>query len=114
MDLFAGNFDSFESNPSQVGANQQDGDWSDFANFDNAFEGSNGPDVQGDDPFKASPGGDNIDEIFGGVKDHAALLEAEIDPSTDAVPEKVSTPEDDASSDEDDPFPDPTAPAEAP
>lgn len=113
MDLFAGNFEAFDG-AEQEGANQQGGDWSDFANFDNAFEGANGPPPDSEDPFNAGPTNVNVDEIFGDVKDHAELLEVDVDPAADAFAAKVSSSEDgDSSSDEEDPVPEQAGTPEA-
>jgi len=100
MDLFAGNFEAFDGGKAE-GADQQGADWSDFANFDNAFEGTNGPPPEAEDPFKTGPTNGNIDEIFGDVKDHADLLE--VDPAAEAVASKIRSSEEDSSSDEEDP-----------
>lgn len=81
MDLFAGNFDAFGE---KQDAGQQGADWSDFANFDSAFD--EGP--TSDDPFKAETNGD-IDDIFGDAKDHSELLVEEPDPASDAFEAKV-------------------------
>jgi hypothetical protein len=107
MDLFAGNFDNAFDGANQEGENQQGGDWSDFANFDNAFEGSNGPPPpsESEDPFKEGPTDVNIENIFGDTKDHAELLEEDVDPATDAVAAKVGSSDDGSSSDEEDPAP---------
>jgi len=101
MDLFAGNFEAFDDGKTNED-NQQGATWSDFANFDSAFEESNGPPPQeSDDPFKAGSTTSNIDEIFGEVKDHAVLLEELDNPQ---VLRKMSSSGSHSSSDEDDPI----------
>lgn len=100
MDLFAGNFESFDDGKANED-NQQGGAWSDFANFDNAFEESNGPPPQSDDPFKTGSPSTNIDEIFGDVKGHAVLLEELENPR---VITKMSSSGSHSSSDDDDPI----------
>jgi hypothetical protein len=66
MDLFAGNFDVF----GDKNAGDQNGEWSDFANFDDAFAGSQNTDENFSVEAKT-----NLDDVFGNVKDHAMLLE---------------------------------------
>ena len=83
MDLFAGNFEAFNDGVQPPGGGPvQAGEatWSNFANFDDAFAsqdasnafnaGEEGPKVS-----RPSPENGDVDEIFGGVKDHAILLE---------------------------------------
>jgi hypothetical protein len=67
MDLFAGNFDAFGEK--DVG-DQDNGNWSDFANFDDAFAGAH---VENNNP--AGETKSNLDDVFAEVKDHAMLLE---------------------------------------
>ena len=101
MDLFAGNFESFDDGKTTEEMDQG-ASWSDFANFDNAFEESNGPPPpESDDPFKTGSTTSNIDEIFGEVKDHAVLLEELENPR---VLSKMSSSGSRSSSDEDDPI----------
>ncbi len=102
MDLFAGNFEAFDSDKKDEPA-QQGAGWSDFANFDSAFEGGGGPPLESDDPFKTDSTNGNIDEIFGGVKDHSVLFEELVNPTSDAVVTKMSSAGADSSSDEEDP-----------
>jgi hypothetical protein len=71
MDLFAGNLDPFGDK--QDPENQQGSDWSDFANFDNAFAGAT--DSAESQEWGARDTNGALDEIFGDVKDHANLLE---------------------------------------
>ncbi|KAL3922103.1 MAG: hypothetical protein SGILL_002383 [Bacillariaceae sp.] len=73
MDLFAGNFDAF----SDKGAGEQNGAWSDFANFDDAFAGS-----ENNDDNPAIEAKSNFDDVFGDVKDHAMLLEDPDNPTS--------------------------------
>lgn len=101
MDLFAGNFESFDDGKTNED-NQQGASWSDFANFDGAFEESNGPPPQvSDDPFKTESNNSTIDEIFGDVKDHAVLLEELENPR---IITKMSSSGSHSSSEEDDPI----------
>ena len=81
MDLFAGNIDPFaEGNPAATANNNNDANWSDFANFDDAFENAQPADSNGvagnstTDAFDDAKN-NNFDSIFGDVKDHAMLLE---------------------------------------
>jgi hypothetical protein len=101
MDLFAGNFEAFDSDQ---GRNSNDGggggDWSDFANFDNAFAGANGDVADVDDPFEEDPKEKmNISDIFGQSQDRSALLEAMEDPVG------ARSTQDDTSSSDEDPVP---------
>ena len=93
MDLFAGNFD-YGTEKADSNENADAGqDWSNFANFDDAFAASAAtepPQEDGDDDFgpfagateatteepKASAKNDELEDIFGGG-DHADLLEAD-------------------------------------
>jgi len=110
MDLFAGNFEGFEGSDQNGGNNQQDGDWSDFANFDNAFGDENQENATQEEDVNAAatteepsmPNGD-IDEIFGAKKDHAELLEEDIEPPPPDESAKISSSEQANSSDEDEP-----------
>lgn len=84
MDLFAGNLDAFEDN-SAPQANS-DANWSDFANFDDAFAGA--PTME--DNLALEPDSSNFDSVFGEVKkDHAMLLE-ELDNPPSMMQEKES------------------------
>lgn len=88
MDLFAGNFEAFDSTePAEDSSDGKNGgDWSDFANFDNAFEGPDGTAAVFEDPFEGgTEKPSNIDEIFGGPKDHAELLENAEDPASEDI-----------------------------
>lgn len=67
MDLFAGNFDAFDETDT---GNQSPGSWSDFANFDDAFSGS-----QAADDFHENEENNNFDSIFGDVKSRDILLD---------------------------------------
>lgn len=80
MDLFAGNFDAFGDKDS---GRQEDGTWSDFANFDDAFGCGQASD---DDP--ADEPKSNVDSVFGDVNDHAILLE-ELDNPPVSEPHKL-------------------------
>jgi len=75
MDLFAGNFDSFGDKQDATG--QQSDNWSDFANFDDAFAGAR--DGRNGEPSSENPAfpsnGNTFDDVFGDGKDHAMLLE---------------------------------------
>jgi len=74
MDLFAGNFDAFGEKDA---GGQVNGAWSDFANFDDAFAGTQNAD---DNPFVETKS--NFDDVFAEVKDHAMLLEELDNPPT--------------------------------
>ena len=98
MDLFAGNIDGFGSNERAAG-------WSDFANFDDAFAGADSgasDEADKNDPT-IPPNGDNIDDVFGDVKDHAILLEDLDEEKGHQEDIKVNSSEEDSSSDEEDP-----------
>jgi hypothetical protein len=85
MDLFAGNFEAFDGEGETTPDAGGRGEWSDFANFDNAFEGTNGSSTDVDDPFNEdSKEMKNISEIFGESKGHSELLEGIEDPVADA------------------------------
>mmetsp|Transcript_31843 Transcript_31843/g.77323 ORF Transcript_31843/g.77323 Transcript_31843/m.77323 type:complete len:1224 (+) Transcript_31843:314-3985(+) len=94
MDLFAGNIDPFaEGNPATT-PDSNDANWSDFANFDDAFENAQPSDVNGaggnttTDVFDDAKN-NNFDSVFGDVKDHAMLL-AELDNPQPTESEKES------------------------
>ncbi|KAG7355772.1 SIT4 phosphatase-associated protein [Nitzschia inconspicua] len=72
MDLFAGNFADFGEKADVEG---QNGTWSDFANFDDAFASAQ---TAVDNP--AVEAKINFDDVFGDVKDHTILLEDLDDP----------------------------------
>ena len=85
MDLFAGNLDPFDSQ-AEGGSG-----WSNFANFDDAFTtatDSVGPFDGGPEPKQEGAPDAVVDEIFGGVKDHAILLEESDKDFVDANAEK--------------------------
>ena len=90
MDLFAGNFEAFDDGgePSGGGPVQSgEATWSNFANFDDAFAGQDASDAFGPveevtKVTRPAPENGDVDEIFGGAKDHAILLE-ETDKSND-------------------------------
>ena len=69
MDLFAGNFNAFDDKESGA----QNGTWSDFANFDDAFTGVDAAAAAPDTPAVEMK--NNFDDVFGGANDHAILLE---------------------------------------
>jgi hypothetical protein len=79
MDLFAGNFEAFDDK--QAPANGDQGTWSNFANFDDAFAAESGtspfdnnnPAVE--ESTSTGTPNDDVDEFFGGTKDHAILLD---------------------------------------
>eukprot|EP00934_Nitzschia_sp_Nitz4_P001368 Nitzschia sp. Nitz4//scaffold3_size479765//165626//168586//NITZ4_000068-RA/size479765-processed-gene-0.74-mRNA-1//1//CDS//3329550662//1368//frame0 len=83
MDLFAGNFDPFSGKGGPDQAAQQNAGWSDFANFDNAFEPSADQSAPADnaDPFAPDKTNGNIEDVFGDSKDHSVLLEEIVDPA---------------------------------
>lgn len=85
MDLFAGNFDAFGE--TAAAGDQPSGNWSDFANFDDAFAGAQNAD---DNPCKEEK--NNFDSIFGDVKSHDILLD-ELEKT--ASPENGTFPNDD-------------------
>jgi hypothetical protein len=91
MNLFAGNLEGFPSAPSQTA--EQTSNWSDFANFDDAFAGGGSQDAGTENP--AEPSKSVFEDVFGDVKaDHAILLEEDIKAESgaeEAVPMKVST-----------------------
>jgi hypothetical protein len=68
MDLFAGNLDPFDDK--EDSSSQQTG-WSDFANFDDAFVEAS----TSENPLPNTPVNGVMDDVFGGAKDHAILLE---------------------------------------
>jgi hypothetical protein len=80
MDLFAGNLDPFDKQ--DPGSGDQ-GTWSNFANFDDAFAGADGGanpfdnNTSAEEPATEAPSGDmeKADDVFGYVKDHAILLD---------------------------------------
>jgi len=74
MDLFAGNFDAFDETGS---GNQQSENWSDFANFDDAFGETEAPDDGHEKEEK-----NDFDNIFGDVKSHDILLNEPDQPSS--------------------------------
>jgi hypothetical protein len=94
--LFAGNLDPFDK---QYPGSDDQGTWSNFANFDDAFAASDG----GANPFDniasaeesatEAPLGemDKADDVFGDVEDHAILLDDAETPET-----QKETPEKDA------------------
>ena len=67
MDLFAGNFDAFDETDKRDQSPEQ---WSDFANFDDAFAGLQAADVSIQKEEK-----NNFDRIFGDDKSHDILLD---------------------------------------
>mmetsp|Transcript_21805 Transcript_21805/g.33304 ORF Transcript_21805/g.33304 Transcript_21805/m.33304 type:complete len:1027 (-) Transcript_21805:1058-4138(-) len=93
MNLFAGNLEGFPATPGQ--SDEQTSNWSDFANFDNAFAGGGCDDAGAENP--AEPSKSVFDDVFGEVNanaDHAILLEEDVKAETDngeSVPMKVST-----------------------
>jgi hypothetical protein len=96
MDLFAGNFEAFDDGSQLSG---QDGTWSNFANFDDAFAGQEGVNAPSSDPgedqpltqTRSSPPNGDFDEIFGGPKDHAILLEDSDNPKIKDMGDLSST-----------------------
>mmetsp|Transcript_49849 Transcript_49849/g.57540 ORF Transcript_49849/g.57540 Transcript_49849/m.57540 type:complete len:1085 (+) Transcript_49849:234-3488(+) len=74
MDLFAGNFDTFGETDS--GDQQPSRNWSDFANFDDAFTGAQ---IVVNNPKKEET--NDFDSIFGDVKSRDILLDNLENPS---------------------------------
>jgi hypothetical protein len=94
MDLFAGNLDPFDKQ--DPGSGDQ-GTWSNFANFDDAFAGADGGafdnNASAEEPATEAPSGEveKADDVFGDVKDHEILLDDAETPET-----QKETPEKDA------------------